>query len=65
MNSPTYITAAEIAALLRISLRTLHTYIDEQRIPAPLWLGGKRLWTPQAVHDFIASSRNRKRRSRK
>ena len=47
--------------MLRISVRTLYTYVEERRVPAPLWLGGKRLWTPQVVHDFIASARQRKR----
>jgi predicted DNA-binding transcriptional regulator AlpA len=61
MHSSPYLTATELAAMLRISVRTLYTYIDERRVPTPLWLGGKRLWTPQVVHDFIASARQRKR----
>lgn len=57
----TYLTANELAALMRISVRTLYTYIEAHRVPSPIWLGGKRLWAAQAVHDFIASSRQRKR----
>lgn len=58
----TYLTANELAALMRISVRTLYTYIEARRVPSPIWLGGKRLWAAQAVHDFVASSKNRKRR---
>lgn len=61
MYSSTYLTATELAAMLRISVRTLYTYVEERRVPPPLWLGGKRLWAPQVVHDFIASARQRKR----
>lgn len=59
---PEYLTAPEIASLLRISVRTLYTYVHEQRVPAPLRLGGKRLWPAQAVHDFLGATRARKRR---
>jgi len=61
MYSSTYLTANELAATLRISVRTLYTYVEERRVPPPLWLGGKRLWTPQVVHDFIAVAHQRKR----
>jgi predicted DNA-binding transcriptional regulator AlpA len=56
-----YLTAPEVAALLRISVRTLHTYVLNKRVPAPLRLGGKRLWTAQALHDHVGSARHRKR----
>lgn len=62
MHSTIYLTATEMATLLRISTRTLYTHIEEKRVPQPIWLGGKRLWAEQAVHDFIASARNKKRR---
>lgn len=59
---PAYITAKEAANLLRISLRTLYSYIQHRRVPAPIWLGGKRLWAAQAMHDFVGSARNHRRR---
>jgi excisionase family DNA binding protein len=60
-NSP-YIDAEEVATLLRITTRTLYTYVQEKRVPSPVWLGGKRLWVEQALHDYIATPANRKRR---
>lgn len=57
-----YLNAAEVASLLRISVRTLHTYVQRERIPSPIWLGGKRLWCAQSVHDFLGTSRLRRRR---
>lgn len=61
-GQPIYLTAAEVAGLLRISVRTLYTYVQDTRIPAPIWLGGKRLWPAQAVHDHVGATRRRKRR---
>ena len=61
--SPTavYLTAAEVANLLRISLRTLYAHVQRNRVPAPIWLGGKRLWPAQGMHDFLGAPKNRKR----
>jgi predicted DNA-binding transcriptional regulator AlpA len=56
-----YLTAPEVASLLRVSVRTLHTYVLSKRVPAPLRLGGKRLWAAQALHDHVGSARKRKR----
>jgi len=62
-NAPAvYLTAPEVARLLRISIRTLYTYVRGQRVPAPLWLGGRRLWSAQAVHDFLGAAGMRKRK---
>ena len=58
-----YLTAPEVATLLRISVRTLYTYVQCERVPSPIWLGGKRLWSSQSVHDLLGSARMRKRRS--
>ena len=62
MNDSPYLTGSEVANLLRISTRTLYTYVHDKRLPAPIWLGGKRLWPAQAVHDHLGVARNRKRR---
>ena len=62
MNDSPYLTASEIANLLRISTRTLYTYVLDKRVPVPIWLGGKRLWPAQAVHDHLGGAQNRKRR---
>ena len=56
-----YLTAPEVAALLRVSVRTLHTYVGDKRVPAPVRLGGKRLWSAQALHDHLGSARLRRR----
>lgn len=55
-----YLTAPEVAALLRVSVRTLHTYVGNKRVPAPIRLGGKRLWAAQSLHDHVGSARKRK-----
>ncbi|WP_353056800.1 helix-turn-helix transcriptional regulator [Hydrogenophaga intermedia] len=57
-----YLTAPEVAGLLRISLRSLYTYVREHRVPAPIWLGGKRLWPAQSVHDALGAASRRRRR---
>ncbi|OOG53138.1 helix-turn-helix domain-containing protein [Polaromonas sp. C04] len=57
-----YLTAADVAHLLRISLRTLHSHVKHRRVPSPIWLGGKRLWAAQVIHDFLGAARNHKRR---
>lgn len=57
-----YLTAAEVAGLLRISIRTLYAHVQQSRVPPPIWLGSKRLWPAQGIHDFLGSARNRKRR---
>ena len=61
-ETPMYLTAAEVANLLRISLRTLYAHVQQSRVPMPIWLGSKRLWPAQALHDFLGAARNRKRR---
>lgn len=61
-SSELYLNAEEVANLLRISVRTLYTYVKRERVPDPIWLGGKRLWCAQSVHDFLGTSRLRKRR---
>jgi excisionase family DNA binding protein len=65
---PIYLTAADAARLLRISVRTLYTYVKEKRVPAPLWLGGKRLCEkpqkarkPEFVADLVQDSPLRRR----
>lgn len=57
-----YLTAAEVADLLRISIRTLYAHVQQSRVPPPIWPGSKRLWPAQGLHDFLGSARNRKRR---
>lgn len=59
---PVYLTGNEVANLLRISLRTLYVYVLQRRVPAPIWLGSKRLWPAQAMHDFLGAAKNHKRR---
>jgi predicted DNA-binding transcriptional regulator AlpA len=60
-----YLNASEMTALLRICERSLYTYVQERRVPPPIWLGGKRLWVAQTVHDSLGAARNLKRRRRR
>lgn len=57
-----YLTAAEAACLLRISPRTLYSYVQQKRVPPPIWLGAKRLWPAQAMLDYVGAAKNHKRR---
>jgi predicted DNA-binding transcriptional regulator AlpA len=61
MKESPYINGEQVARLLRITTRTLHTYVKQRKVPSPIWLGGKRLWFEQALHDYIAAPANRKR----
>jgi predicted DNA-binding transcriptional regulator AlpA len=63
MTKSPYINAQQVACILKVTMRTLHTYVKKNRIPNPIWLGGKRLWVEQSVHDYIGAAINKRRRS--
>ena len=62
MNNSVYLTAADVATILHISIRTLYSHVRDKRVPGPIWLGGKRLWPAQALHDHLCAARNQRRR---
>ena len=48
-----YLTKHELAAMLRVSVRTVTTYMSQGLLPQPLQLGRKLLWSEVAVVQFI------------
>lgn len=44
-----YLTKDEVAGLLRVSVRTITTYMSQGLLPQPLQLGRKLLWDESAV----------------
>lgn len=48
-----YVTKEEVAALLRVSVRTITSYMSQGLLPRPLQLGRKLLWDESALTQFI------------
>jgi predicted DNA-binding transcriptional regulator AlpA len=48
-----YLTKVELATLLRVSVRTITTYLAQGRLPQPLQLGRKLLWREDVVVHFL------------
>lgn len=48
-----YLTKNEVAALLRVSVRTVTTYMSHNLLPPPLKLGRKLLWDESALISFL------------
>lgn len=48
-----YLTKDELAAMLRVSVRTVTAYMSKGLLPQPLQLGRKLLWNEEAVIQFI------------
>jgi predicted DNA-binding transcriptional regulator AlpA len=48
-----YLTKDEVASLLRVSVRTVTTYMSQGLLPQPLQLGRKLLWDEGSVIQFI------------
>jgi len=49
----TYMTKDELASMLRVSVRTVTTYMSQGLLPQPLQLGRRLLWEQGAVIQFI------------
>jgi predicted DNA-binding transcriptional regulator AlpA len=49
----TYLTKAELASMLRVSVRTITSYMSQGLLPQPLQLGRKLLWDEGAVIQFV------------
>lgn len=48
-----YMTKDELASMLRVSVRTVTTYMAQGLLPQPLQLGRRLLWDHGAIVQFI------------
>lgn len=48
-----YLTKDEVAGLLRVSVRTITSYMSQGLLPEPLQLGRKLLWSEDAVIQHL------------
>jgi excisionase family DNA binding protein len=51
-----YLTKQEVADVLRVSVRTVTTYMKNNVLPEPRKLGGKLLWDEDELHRRIKFS---------
>lgn len=51
-----YLTKQEVANVLRVSVRTITTYMQQRVIPEPRKLGGILLWDEDELHRRIKFS---------
>lgn len=51
-----YLTKKEVAAVLRVSVRTITTYMQQRAIPNPKRVGGILLWDEAELHGKILFS---------
>jgi excisionase family DNA binding protein len=52
-RAPLFVTAAELAQLLRISTRTLWRLLSAKKMPEPIRLGGAVRWRVDLIQDWI------------
>lgn len=52
-SEPLFVTATELAQLLRISTRTLWRLLSARKIPEPIRLGGAVRWRLELIQDWI------------
>jgi predicted DNA-binding transcriptional regulator AlpA len=50
---PLFVTATELAHLMRISTRTLWRLLSAHKIPEPIRLGGAVRWRIDVIQDWI------------
>lgn len=53
LPEPLFVTAAELAQLMRISTRTLWRLLSARKIPEPIRLGGTVRWRIDLIQDWI------------
>ena len=46
---------SEVAALLRVTPRTIENYLKQGRIPAPVRIGNRPLWAAGAIHALLVA----------
>lgn len=51
-----YLTKTEVAGVLRVSVRTITTYMQQNAIPKPKKVGGILLWDEEELHQKIVYS---------
>jgi excisionase family DNA binding protein len=51
-----YLTKKEVAEVLRVSVRTITTYMQQGAIPKPKKVGGILLWSEAELHQKIVYS---------
>lgn len=51
-----YLTKKEVAEVLRVSVRTVTTYMQQGAIPSPKKVGGILLWHEEELHRKIVYS---------
>jgi excisionase family DNA binding protein len=51
--APLFVTATELAQLLRISTRTLWRLLSAHKIPEPIRFGGAVRWRVDLIQDWI------------
>jgi predicted DNA-binding transcriptional regulator AlpA len=51
-----YLTKQEVATVLRVSVRTITTYMQQGAIPKPKKMGGILLWDEDELHRKIRFS---------
>ncbi len=49
MSESNLLSRHEVAAMLRISLRSLDTYVKDGHLPAPVSLGGRKVFFHRAI----------------
>jgi predicted DNA-binding transcriptional regulator AlpA len=49
----TLLTKAELAALLRVTMRTIDNYVKSKAIPKPVRVGRRALWHRQAIVSLL------------
>ena len=54
----TYMTKNEVAAVLRVTPRTVSTYVRIGALPAPMRLGRRPLWAQDDLERAIQASRH-------
>lgn len=53
VSAPDYITKQELAAMLRVTTRTITNYVRGQALPAPAKFGRKALWPRAELLEFL------------
>lgn len=51
-----YLTKNEVANVLRVSVRTITTYMQQRVIPAPKKIGRTLLWDEEELHRWVKYS---------
>lgn len=52
----TLLTKAELATLLRVSLRTIDNYVRQATLPAPIHIGRRALWHRAHISELLNPS---------